>query len=200
MSKIMQKISNVLLGRQNRHQFILQAIREISQKDTTKPIRIAEIGIWSGTTTKHVLKKARQITEYIGIDNYPTKYEKLYSRTNLMQKAKQAMKENTKQYLNFKWINKSSTQAAKQFPNKYFDIIFIDANHCYKYVKEDIKTWLPKIKEKGIMCGDDYSITNFGVIQAVNEAFNGKKHIIINSGMWKITKKSKRENERRRNQ
>lgn len=54
------------------------------------------------------------------------------------------------------------------------DVIFIDANHTYKAVKEDIITWQNRIDYHGIICGHDYGTSNpdlAGVTHAVNEIF-----------------------------
>jgi hypothetical protein len=36
------------------------------------------------------------------------------------------------------------------------DFCFIDENHSYKSVREDVLMWLPKIKKGGILAGHDY--------------------------------------------
>lgn len=74
----------------------------------------------------------------------------------------------------FKLITKPSTEAALQFKDKSVDFVFIDANHDYEYVKEDILAWLPKIKEGGIIAGHDYHEIGDGfpgVYKAVQEIF-----------------------------
>ena len=62
------------------------------------------------------------------------------------------------------------------FENESIDWIYIDGNHSYEFVKEDLNNWWPKIKPGGFMCGDDYidgkyqvENLNFGIIPAVDE-------------------------------
>jgi hypothetical protein len=67
----------------------------------------------------------------------------------------------------------SSLDAAELFAyyNVSFDMIFIDAGHTYKEIKEDINAWKPLLKEGGILCGHDYTdkFAGYGVIEAVKE-------------------------------
>jgi len=49
-----------------------------------------------------------------------------------------------------------SNQAVDLFPDESLDFVYIDANHEYSYVVEDIKLWYPKVKKGGIVAGHDY--------------------------------------------
>ena len=48
-----------------------------------------------------------------------------------------------------------SASASKEFEDGVADLVFIDANHWYADVKQDIELWMPKIKKGGILCGHD---------------------------------------------
>lgn len=74
-----------------------------------------------------------------------------------------------------------SADAAAKFKDNSIDFVFIDANHEYEHVKNDILAWYPKIKPGGILAGHDYfpDPTN-GVYVAVNEIF-GDTHEHVNS-------------------
>lgn len=87
-----------------------------------------------------------------------------------------------------------SYNEVKDFPNNTFDFIYIDASHLYEDVKRDLNDWLPKLKDGGIMAGHDYAkISNFGVIQAVDEfCLEHNFEMIIlneNGGDWALKKK-----------
>lgn len=53
-------------------------------------------------------------------------------------------------------IRKLTVEAAKVILDNTVDFVFIDATHTRNALVEDIKAWLPKIKENGIICGHDY--------------------------------------------
>jgi len=67
---------------------------------------------------------------------------------------------------------KKSSEAVKEFDDGYFDWVYIDGNHMYEYVIEDLKTFWPKVKKRGVVMGDDYGRKgwwNNGVTKAVDE-------------------------------
>ena len=50
-----------------------------------------------------------------------------------------------------------SLEAAKQIPDASLDFVYIDANHAFVDVVNDIDAWLKKIKPGGIIAGHDYT-------------------------------------------
>lgn len=52
------------------------------------------------------------------------------------------------------------------------DFVFVDADHRYKAVAQDIRDWTSKVRTGGWFGGHDYHPRKFpGVVQAVDEAF-----------------------------
>lgn len=49
-----------------------------------------------------------------------------------------------------------SSDMASRFEDNSLDFVYIDGNHAYDWVKEDIELWWPKIKQGGILAGHDY--------------------------------------------
>lgn len=60
-----------------------------------------------------------------------------------------------------------SPDAASEFKDGEFDIVYIDAEHDYESVKADIEAWLPKARH--IIAGHDYFVFP-GVEKAVRGA------------------------------
>jgi len=51
---------------------------------------------------------------------------------------------------------KYSRDAVTSFPDNYFDWVYIDADHTYEGIKEDLVLWWPKVKPGGYLAGHDY--------------------------------------------
>ena len=65
-----------------------------------------------------------------------------------------------------------SSEVARLFEDNSIDFIYIDGNHQYEFVKEDLINYVPKVKQGGIIAGHDYSgPTTPGVTKAVDEFF-----------------------------
>jgi len=65
-----------------------------------------------------------------------------------------------------------STDILQQFPDQYFDWVYIDGNHLYEYVKKDLELSFQKVKSGGYITGDDYIDGGWwegGVKKAVDE-------------------------------
>ena len=53
-------------------------------------------------------------------------------------------------------VRATSKTASEIFEDESLDFIYIDANHAYDFVVEDINLWFPKLKKGGIFSGHDY--------------------------------------------
>lgn len=73
-----------------------------------------------------------------------------------------------------KMIRDLSKDASPMFKKHELDFVFLDANHQYEFVKEDLNLWYEKVRPGGIVAGDDYATIHPGVPQAVDEFFAEK--------------------------
>jgi hypothetical protein len=53
-------------------------------------------------------------------------------------------------------IRATSEIASDIFADESLDVVYIDANHAYDFVKQDIELWYPKVKKGGYIGGHDY--------------------------------------------
>ena len=69
----------------------------------------------------------------------------------------------------------SSEEAVKVFEPKSLDVVFIDGDHHFKPVCNDIWKWSRRLKEGGTLCGHDYNpIGQKEVVQAIELLLGGE--------------------------
>jgi len=128
--------------------------------------RGVEIGVFEGYYSKVLLDQNPQLQTLWCIDSWGPASQRVaafdVARRTLLPYADRVV-----------WIPGTSLRAAQGMADETFDFVFIDANHTYKSVKEDITAWAPKVRAGGIVSGHDYypgkSVKQCGVIPAVDE-------------------------------
>ena len=68
-----------------------------------------------------------------------------------------------------RWHFTSSDEACKYVPDDSLEFVYIDGNHSYDFVWNDIHNYLPKVKSGGILGGHDYCSLSPSVIAAVTD-------------------------------
>jgi predicted O-methyltransferase YrrM len=141
--------------------------------------RIAEIGVSKCRLVKHVMESdaGKVLDEYWAIDYWPTHVQDQYLY---------ALKVST-YYPKVHIVKLTSLEAATIFPDKYFDLVFIDANHSYQSVLEDINAWVKKVRSGGIICGHDFweePCRHPGVARAVRKSFKDV-HVSTETSIWR---------------
>jgi hypothetical protein len=77
-----------------------------------------------------------------------------------------------------------SSQLVDLFQDESLDWVYIDGNHAYDYVKQDLKMWWPKLKPGGLMSGHDFLQLDWNSSYTFN---NGKdKHVYADGTKWWI--------------
>ena len=133
------------------HVAVTELVKEI------KAERIAEIGIWKAKMSHFVLTECSTfVKEYIGVDPY-----RVFDGSDVQSKERAdrlflSVIRKMREFPQFFLIKEKSIFTAEMFPDKYFDLVYIDADHRYEAVSQDIKVWMPKVKDNGILCGHDY--------------------------------------------
>lgn len=78
-----------------------------------------------------------------------------------------------------------SEMAARKIEDESLDFVFIDANHSYDYVQQDIATWKKKVHRGGVIAGHDYGYCDtWGVDRAVDEAFGRERVHLAGGYVW----------------
>ncbi len=138
----------------------------------------AEIGVWKGEFSKEILKrepsKLYLIDPWKSIADVPERWhaapqeemDKVYNEVIGAFGGRD----------NVEVVRKFSADAAADIQDGSLDWVYVDGDHSYEFVKQDLELWWPKLKPGGCICGDDYQegkyqveVLKFGVVKAVNE-------------------------------
>jgi len=68
-------------------------------------------------------------------------------------------------------IRKTGDEVVEQFKDESIDIVYIDGNHAYEFVMNDLKNYWPKVKKGGFLLGDDVYDFRVGDIQLNDKDF-----------------------------
>lgn len=117
-----------------------------------------EIGVFKGEFTKHLLENWSG-TMYL-VDPWRELDEAEYADSSNHKNHSTAYLETMSRIAGNEdrafMIRALSTQAAALFQDNSLDFVYIDGNHAYEWVKEDLATWWPKLKKGGLFAGHDY--------------------------------------------
>lgn len=122
---------------------------------------VVELGCWMGRSLCSVANeiKSRQVLavavdSFTGEDNEVGVYGDV-----ITQDVKKIFNDAIKEFGisdSVMLLDMTTSEAADNVPNNSVDLLFIDADHSYQNVKEDIETWLPKMKRGGVISGHDF--------------------------------------------
>jgi hypothetical protein len=151
--------------------------------------RIIELGVQYGKFSNVVWLESMP-KHFIGIDVWDQKVATHTSQASHDANYKHAQKlgEDFLAHRGNRWMGIETIDMIKgdhsvlhsNYPDEFFDFVYIDSNHAYEPTVRDIDQWWPKVKKGGILAGHDYrdrsGIHKFtgepfswGVVEAVNE-------------------------------
>ena len=99
-----------------------------------------------------------------------------YTRKIKIDGLYESAKARLAKYPNCKMVQKFSMDALKDFEDESVDFVYIDGNHRFEFVTNDIAEWMKKLKIGGIMSGHDYTNVKKPSNTQVFEAVNGYTH------------------------
>lgn len=156
---------------------------------------IVELGVYSGHTTKFLLRNCMCITKYFAIDtwnvvpqNNGINYGKMAFYT---QDFWDAMYNKVSQLAShfpaLQIIRSSSLKAYSLFQDAVMDLVYIDTTHTYSDTIKEITAWLPLVRKGGVIAGHDYGTgkrKGYAVDLAVNAFFGSTNISVYDDGVW----------------
>ena len=130
-----------------------------------QPVSGAEIGVQKGNNSISILKELN-ITKLYLIDIWEEyeKQEKEYENLKNYAMVLKRFKKNKRVEI----IRVFSVEGSQKIENCSLDFVYIDANHDYEYVYNDIDCWYKKIRKGGVLAGHDVFSCN-DVLDAVKD-------------------------------
>lgn len=99
-----------------------------------------------------------------------------------LQEAENLFDQRTKNIPNIIKNKRFSLEFVNDVENNSVDLIYIDGNHDYEFVKNDLIAWLPKIKLGGVIGGHDWGWLT--VQKAILEVFGKPPNKTFIDGSW----------------
>jgi len=143
---------------------------------------LAEIGSYQGESTS-LFSKYLNPTIIWCVDPWENGYDKEDSASQVfkMSDVEHNFDERNGSDKTVRKIKRTSKEASEKFPDEFLDMVYIDANHQYESVLEDIQLWLPKITSGGFISGHDWE--GEPIMRAVIETV-GKPDKIFQDSSW----------------
>jgi len=149
--------------------------------------RVVEVGSWKGRSTRalgdHAVGTVYAVDHWQGELSDPTASCTIEAKARGADAVYQDFSANLDDLIQVGKvvpIQGRSTDVAPRFDA--IDFVFIDGDHSYVSICEDIAAWVPRISRGGVIAGHDYMAHHPGVIRAVNELFWGQVHLV--STIW----------------
>lgn len=146
----------------------------------------AEIGTDQGEYAEYLCKTIPNL-ELICIDPWraeayepgyqPESFEKQEFFDNRYEEARERLKP----FPNCHLIKETSMEVAKTVGNNSLDFVYIDGNHDFLNVTQDMHYWLKKVKPGGILAGHDYvryPSRKFNHVQKVVNGYTTAYHLL----------------------
>lgn len=126
--------------------------------------RGAEVGVWKGAFSATFCEANPQM-HMLCVDpwvSYPAWQDTKNAlappaQERLMDGAYRTAMERLRS-LNVTIMRAFSADAASQVQNRSLDFVFIDGNHVYDAVREDLTCWAPKVRPGGFLAGHDFRV------------------------------------------
>lgn len=133
----------------------------------------AEIGVRDGSYSEILMQANPDLTLY-GIDPYePHKGYRDHVRKSTFEAFEKEAHDKLDKYASYTFVRDYSDTAASRFEDGSLDFVYIDGDHEFYQVINDVHKWLPKIRKGGIISGDDYFKHKGNARIHVYQAING---------------------------
>lgn len=128
------------------------------QKVKAKHPMVVEVGSWTGFSTALLANEVQGKGKVFAVDHWLGNPKTVTREEGSLRDVYGVFKSNLIRMGLWDMVNPlvmDSETAASIFRDDILDFVFIDADHLYESIKQDIELWLPKVKKGGILAGHD---------------------------------------------
>jgi len=124
---------------------------------------VIEVGSWLGKSTRYLATKVPENGKVYAVDHWLGSEEHQPGERNytplIYHLYQQFLSNVIHEGLTHKIIpvRMSSLEGAKYLSDIKPDLIYIDASHTTENVLADLRAWYPYVKNRGVLCGDDWT-------------------------------------------
>lgn len=161
---------------------------QIAGLSVPKDGKVAEIGVWRAGFSK-VLVDALKPRQFLAFDIFTGHLEKEWNgmtghelfdgltHRQFYEREMAPWREITTV------VEGSSLETLKPYTDRSFDLVYVDGNHHYDFVKADAALGAEMVKESGLLVFNDYMLidhnhANYGIVPVVND-------MVVNKG-WQV--------------
>lgn len=163
----------------NMRKGLLDLVAYVNGVKATKGLTLVEVGTYKGDSA---MIFAQYFAEVTCVDAWEAELFNVPHED--VAEAEQVFDARAKAAGNVRKVKSRSLVAARLFPPRSFDVVYIDASHDYESVKADILAW--RDKARLLVCGHDHWPSRFpGVVRAVVETV-GKPLRVFADTSWVV--------------
>jgi precorrin-6B methylase 2 len=149
-------------------------------------MNLCEVGCWKGFTTAALCEVARVKKGHVWAVDHWKGNEGAWCEKVAKEKDIYMLFEHNLKSLGF-WdmltiLKMDSVSASQQVENESLDFVFIDGDHRYKGVLDDINSWMPKLRYGGIMAGHDLEHHYWDLSDTLQEAYRTQLEVDFAGG------------------
>lgn len=153
-------------------------------------ITIVEIGSYCGSGTM-IFHEVFKNSKILCVDGWEKYYEScstydIDKQELELKEAEAIFDERTSGISNIVKNKILSLDFVQTIENDSIDLVYIDGNHDYAFVRDDINHWFPKVKSGGIIGGHDWNWPS--VQKAISEIFSKEPYKNFDDGSWFFVK------------
>jgi SAM-dependent methyltransferase len=146
------------------------------------PATFVEIGCWKGKSTAYLaaaIKRSGKAIQLYAVDTWKGADNRPQMQKEIRDKHAGDMYPTWKANMRRAGVGEVATairepslDAVRHFQDSSLDFVFLDGDHSFANVVEEIRRWAPKLKPDGVLAGDDFDQED--VARAVRQELPGR--------------------------